>query len=91
MSEPIKPALTAEEWEPIVQRRRDFGIPEIIHRNAAIALYGQPFGFTREDVKLVRDVEAVNDSDMYALSDEYLARYRDLADRIEALLPPEKE
>lgn len=60
------------------------------HPLAALALYGQPFGFTREDVDLIRHVEEVNDSDMYSLSVEKLAQYSSLADRIEALLPPEQ-
>jgi hypothetical protein len=45
---------------------------------AALALHGQPFGFTREDVDLLRWVAEHTDH----------ATGR-LADRIEALLPPE--
>jgi hypothetical protein len=50
---------------------------------AALALYGQPFGFTHEDVVLLRssswDVEEGGEA------------LRMLASRIKALLPPEKE
>jgi hypothetical protein len=48
---------------------------------AAFALWGQPFGFTREDVAaLERAAEA--------LGDDRAAAVRSLADRIGALLPP---
>src|SRR5690606_30074156 len=49
-----------------------------LHALAALALYGQRFGFTHEDVRSLRDLaeELVRDD------------LHDLADRIEALLPP---
>lgn len=49
-----------------------------LHALAALALYGQRFGFTHEDVRRLRGVaeELVRDD------------LHDLADRIEALLPP---
>jgi hypothetical protein len=53
------------------------------HALAALALYAQSFGFRREDVGLLRDA---------ATGKAYLAdniELSDLADRIEALLPPE--
>ncbi len=63
---------------------------------AAIALYGQPFGFTREDVKAIRDllrmgctcgvIEALDYKDW----DDAQNILPTLADRIEALLPPEE-
>lgn len=49
------------------------------HKMAALALHGQPFGFTRADVNLLRDVVG---SDLTL--EESLGS---LADRIEALLP----
>lgn len=62
-------------------------LPEHRHALAALALHGQPFGFTWEDVDLLRE-EARSE---YAIPDgmgftgqELL----DLADRIAALLPP---
>jgi len=103
----IKPALTAEEWEQIPQDTRAegdrfwenaWGEQCERYETAARALYGQPFGFTREDVQLVRQKAR----EMYRSSEldgtktgraVYwgLARKWDsLADRIEALLPPDK-
>lgn len=56
------------------------------HALAALALYGQPFGFTREDVDLVMEM-------MFNLSPiirdpAFDADARSLASRITALLPP---
>ena len=59
------------------------------HALAALALHGQPFGFTRKDVALLRSI-AHNRGLGAAIGgpqpDEQL---RDLAARIAALLPPE--
>ena len=57
---------------------------------AALCLHGQPFGFTREDVTLLRenlpaDVLILG----FASTEHAQAMFLDLADRIEALLPPE--
>lgn len=49
--------------------------PEMRHGIAAYALHGQPFGFTWADVDELRSE----------------ARFDSLADRIEALLPPNAE
>jgi hypothetical protein len=71
------------------------------HPLAALALYGQPFGFTREDVAELRG--AIDDVESNILeggsfeSIRLLDRHehptilclRSLADRIEARLPPE--
>lgn len=74
------------------------------HRMAALALYGQPFGFTHEDVRdLRKQADALELS--YALAAAFVPpsdhqrdtpavsamadRFRALADRIAALLPPE--
>lgn len=66
------------------------------HALAALCLYGQPYGFTREDVGLARamatDLEEsarVNDRPTGS-SAKYAVAMHDLADRIEALLPPEE-
>jgi len=86
----VQPALTAKEWVaflPRDARRSAMGAddPAERHALAARALYGQPFGFTREDVWVLRGA---------ALKERpYMTRYaelNDLADRIEALLPPEE-
>lgn len=67
------------------------------HGLAALCLHDQPFGFTREDVEIVR--WAADEAEWSArrgpgqtqeeAEAEARARYEDLADRIEALLPPE--
>ena len=57
------------------------------HAIAATALHGQPFGFTREDVALLREHFTW---DVTCDVSEGAARSgTSLADRIEALLPPE--
>jgi hypothetical protein len=59
------------------------------HAMAALALHGQPFGFTHEDVAQIREaadyVRDREDNDRDPLLGELYA----LADRIAALLPPE--
>jgi hypothetical protein len=93
MSE-IKPALSPEEWRDVmsghwlnlpdstwddVARATD----ECQHGAAAIALHGQPFGFTWDDVDRLRSLDYMN-----------LDQHEDgptlasIAGRIEALLPP---
>lgn len=68
------------------------------HAVAAAALYGEPFGLTREDVALIREAAlevfeneyAVhNDPDGDRASSAKQVRFASLAARIEALLPPE--
>jgi len=93
----MKPALTKEEWKTFLRycKRADAGkreggwqkigfmapfFPHEPHKLAALCLHNQPFGFTREDVKLLRAFANLCTSD-----------FRNLADRIEALLPPEEE
>jgi hypothetical protein len=114
MSEPIKPALTAEEWELRLagnySGERGEGVPVIAggnvaitydgglaaaptddnHAIAAIALYGQEFGFTRADVELLRYASSGRwETGSVEEAEAEEAAMRDLADRIEALLPPE--
>ena len=50
------------------------------HGVAATLLYGQPFGFTRKDVRFLRTMVSIYRS---------APQLESLADRIEALLPPE--
>lgn len=103
MSEPIKPALTAEEWEIALSSDsyvpgRGFGDwlasrmpsghgPYTPHEIAAYALYDQPFGFRREDVRILRELEV---SAPFGPATETYRALASLADRLEALLPPEK-
>jgi hypothetical protein len=104
MTEPIKNALTAEEWEQwtrdgmlicyrlaiTVRSRGPDPAGGVQHATAALALYDQPFGFKRDDAKYIRWY-----ADRIALPQEFggfgddVTELLDLADRIEALLPPE--
>ena len=61
--------------------------PKDRHAVAAMALHGQPFGFTHEDVRLLRNSadNVVSDSNWHYADAEALNA---LADRIEKLLPP---
>ncbi|MGE0161357.1 MAG: hypothetical protein AB7T31_18325 [Gemmatimonadales bacterium] len=65
---------------------------EVTHALAALCLHGQPFGFTREDVRLLR--QSARDERAGVTADnrphpDVATAYDSLADRIEALLPPE--
>lgn len=63
------------------------------HAMAATCLHGQPFGFTREDVERLRIFTSTLMSKQEApgTGGSSIARGLDsLADRIEALLPPEE-
>jgi hypothetical protein len=97
----IQPALTTEEWALYnsPRRRIPVGVKQRPHAAAAIALHGQPFGFTQEDVRDERNAE--NDCARLARQaqdgGDELERYKfvgrqrrhkERADRIEALLPP---
>lgn len=111
MAEEVKPALTAEEWATLRKQGRVVvgcdnvsatittaipGHSPLAHSIAAVALHGQPFGFTREDVAIVRECvehlgcncgeNSCHDHLDTKAADDLL---RSLAARIEALLPPE--
>lgn len=81
-----KPALTAEEWAR-KPNTMDFHPLFDQHKIAAVALYGQPFGFTRRDVEILRRCETIL-LDWEERDDEAEKHVQELADRIEALLPP---
>lgn len=106
MSDSVSPALTAEEWESYLSGegfgRRGDGWTVLyaayskerpapnVHLSAALALYGQPFGFSWEDVDFLRS-KARYERDQHG---ELIADAFDfdaLADRIAALLPPHDE
>jgi hypothetical protein len=93
----IEPALTTDEWaqkwdghdDDATPMRYTFGVAVYMdrpHASAALALHGQPFGFTWDDVDAIRHAakmartwdEVVGDPDVLD----------GLADRIAALLPP---
>jgi len=57
------------------------------HVIAALALYGQPFGFTREDCYLLWSIAASHEICSYFEGGE-AAALNNLVARIEALLPP---
>lgn len=104
----IRPALTPEAWRlrqygnHYITRSALFVSSEVDsailrgaerHAVAALALYGQPFGFTHEDVAELREAVAYYgehrtgpESDLIDASQARLSR---LADRLAALLPPE--
>ena len=89
----IKPALTAEEWAEAIPPNGGpagflRGLERVTdgrscHAMAASCLHEQPFGFSREDVKSLRSPWPV-------LNAHWLGKLDALADRIEALLPPEQ-
>lgn len=83
----MKPALTAEEWGNVDLPVAD--TPESRHATAALCLHGQPFGFTREDVIMLRAARLRLDGEEQ--EDAWDKSLDSLADRIEALLPPEND
>jgi hypothetical protein len=75
---------------------RDQNHPSILkgqerHKLAALALLGQPFGFSREDVEALRDLAGGTREECDPIGDPGGAMLWSLADRIAALLPPETE
>jgi hypothetical protein len=71
----------AQAWHPTDPNARTVNeLPH--HRIAALALHGQPFGFTREDVAFLR----LFLEDTGTVGEPLL---RSIIARIEALLPPE--
>lgn len=84
MPEKIEPALTAEEWADWLAGNEGYSYGD--HRLAAVYLYGQPFGFTWEDVDAMRFAAHII-VDARGVGEESDA-LRDIAARIAALLPP---
>lgn len=86
----IEPALTPEEWARETQLRiARFGTQieaSERHRYAALLLYGMPFGFTHEDVELLRSLSF---SARRHQGNPFDMRVHSLADRLAALLPHE--
>lgn len=61
-----------------------------LHALAALCLHNQPFGFTREDVEMLRKIAEWTPG--YSWSDvDSKYSVQSLANRIEALLPPEAD
>jgi hypothetical protein len=81
----IPPALTPEEWRDWLDTGQACfrcGDPHA-HGDAAAALYGQPFGFTRADV-----VTLIHFGDTLDVAEGVRPYFYGLAARIAALLPP---
>lgn len=104
MPDEIKPALTPEEWQHWLVWRENSGmLPACLatqqgvapslseeHGTAALCLYGQPFGFTHEDVTLLNRA-VIMEPYAGALTPDpnASAKLFSLIARIAALLPPE--
>lgn len=93
------PALTAEDWATYPNFDNSWYSDEgraplyypTRHGIAAANLHGQPFGFTREDVECLRELAKHynDDADNYETTGPAAVWLSALADRIEALLPPD--
>ena len=107
MSTEIPPALSAAEWTGVLARqdglaqlREQFGaLPFSTHAIAALLLYEQPFGFTRQDVQdedevseycavMARHHRETGDRVTAAKFELLGGRHRERAAKIAALLPP---
>jgi hypothetical protein len=102
MNEKIQPALSDEEWaealawpdgtgEYVVRSAERLGYhnePEDLHLVAALALHGQPFGFTWEDVDALRGMARAYRAEGGVLAIGLADHLDGLADRIVALLEP---
>jgi hypothetical protein len=107
MTNDITPALTRAEWAAVLASREQlasireqfFDLPFSGHALAALLLYEEPFGFSRQDVEDEREVADY----CIAMTREHTAagnlpvadtfrrlgeRHRERADKIAALLPP---
>jgi hypothetical protein len=101
----VAPALSTEEWiqyganravlsdfasdkRPWGPRRR-FTYEEKLHAAAAMALYGQSFGFGHDDVAVLLSEASLHERHGTLDDVRRATRLRHLAVRIAALLPPE--
>jgi hypothetical protein len=86
---PLSPACTPKEWRDRLSGRsmtiRCSDDSDLVdrHREAAFALWGQPYGFTREDWRMLSRVKYLG------LPLDIALWLNGFADRIESLLPPE--
>lgn len=99
MTDRISPALTPEEWADVLAVGACVALTHAKTRKAeaAILLYGQPFGFTREDVEALQfegnDLlawagDAETDEERQRMN-RHGFQLLNVASRIAALLPPE--
>lgn len=84
MAEPIKPALTAAEWEhcqrlKVEEVHRFYGS----HAAAIKCLHGQPYGFTREEIAFLNRADGL-------LVSHFRESISPTIEKILALLPPEQ-
>lgn len=104
---PASPALSAAEWSGVLsqrdglaQMRQQFaGLPFSTHAIAALLLYGEPFGFTQQDVQDEHEVSEYcavmaaktreeGDLATSAKFEQLGGKHHERALRIAALLPP---
>lgn len=107
MHDPVSPALSAPEWAGVLENRDQLmsireqllDTPFSAHAVAALLLYDEPFGFTRQDVDDEEQVAAycasmaaqLDTSGQAATADTFRLlgeRHRERAAKIAALLPP---
>jgi hypothetical protein len=82
--------VTVHDWRvdgPFGEEIVGLAPPEC-HAVAALCLHNQPFGFTQDDVELINEAAGFHDSLTYHSFPEEAVKYRALASRIAALLPP---
>ena len=104
---PLAPALSAAEWQGVLHQadglahlREEFAkLPFSAHAIAALLLYDQSFGFTRQDVQDEQEVSdycAMMSAQHRDAGDQATAakfallgeRHRERAAKLAALLPP---
>jgi hypothetical protein len=107
VSEPVSPALSGPEWAGVLKNREQLmsireqllDTPFSAHAVAALLLYDEPFGFTRQDVEDEEEVAAycktmaaqLETSGQKATADTFRLlgeRHLIRANKIAALLPP---
>lgn len=98
MTDPgAQPALSRKEWTDVERYGCDFCRAEYgpfsfmeNHQVAALALYGQPFGFSFQDIVALYNAATFLESGGEP-SPSLIDDLRDIAVRISALLPPEEK
>ena len=92
--------MDAEEWTEVLTNKyspmplnvdEEYDLCDTPHATAAQCLYLQPFGFTRKDAEFLRMIAHYIGNDFDVTAEEHADGLRSVADRIEALLPPEEK
>lgn len=83
-------SVMPDETRDVVVLNEAVDAPVVRLKLAALALHDQPFGFTREDVKLVQSLARGSSCDdgRHYLEDGEAEQLESVAGRIAALLPP---